>query len=205
MIRALVGIMVGALVAASAGAQTDHLECFKVKDSSRKARYVTSLVGLAPAAGCVIKVPARLMCVAAAQPAMTPTPPGTTAGADAGAFLCYKVRCRRNALAATTVTDEFGQRLVRPRRSRLLCAPLAGSATTTSTTLAAAHCDVPATTCGSCGNGSCQPIRPSGELICAFQTQGFCVGSCQSTADCTDGRFCVGASGNSGTCCSPCS
>ena len=235
MIRTLGGIMVATLLAAAAHAQTDHLECFKVKDSNHKAAYTTRVGGLAPAQGCVIRVPAQLMCVPTAQPQMSPYPPGAPGGADAGAFLCYNVRCRRNALVATTVTDEFGQRLVRPRRSRLLCAPVTPSTTTsttlpggevsttttttcvcantttttsghhgttsTTTTLPGAQCFAPNTKCGNCGNGACQNLRPSGELICAFQE---CFGTCQSTADCSDGRVCVGTS-NVGLCCSPCS
>jgi hypothetical protein len=40
--------------------------------------------------------------------------------------------------------------------------------------------------------------------VCTFQTQGFCEGSCDSSSDCTDGKLCVGASGEFGQCCTPC-
>lgn len=243
MPRTAVGIVVGVLLATPAYAQLDHLECLKVKDSTRKTGYTTAIGGLAPAQGCVVSVPAKLMCVPTAQPQLAPFPPGAQTGPAAGAFLCYKVRCRRNALASSmTVTDEFGQRLVTPRRSRLLCAPVSGSTTTTSTTLLrsevssttthakkttttaagqtttsvtnrtttiktsttttlpGAHCYAPGTSCGSCGNGACQIVRPTGQTICAFQE---CEGICQSTADCFDGRYCIGTS-NTGYCCAPC-
>ncbi len=65
-------------------------------------------------------------------------------------------------------------------------------------------CTVPNTACGSCSNGACKPIRPTGELICAYQTQTGCSPeACTSTADCADGRFCVGATGDA-HCCDVC-
>jgi hypothetical protein len=259
--RALIGAL-GIAFVTSAHAQTDHLQCFKVRDSAHKARYKTGVGGLAPAQGCIIRVPAKLMCVPTEQPETSPSPPGAPAGANAGAFLCYAMRCRRNTLAAVKVADEFGQRIVRPRPSRLFCAPLpaftegmepptttttltftttttlSGGPTTTTTTrtrtthtttrttstrpsttivgsttthptttvsttmtLPGAHCSVANTSCGSCGNGACQTLRPGGQLICAFQE---CQGTCQSTADCSGGRYCVGTS-NLGLCCAPCS
>lgn len=259
MIRTLICAVVGILHVASAHAQTDHLECFRVKDSQRTAVYTTRLAGLAPPHGCVVRLPAKLMCVPTVQLETSPAPPGAPAGANTGAFLCYKVRCRRNALPRLTVADQFGRRIVRPRRSRLLCAPLpaltAGTETSSSTTTTlpggqttstttrptstvppstspsstsppstsppstvATSTTLPVTTttnpssvpcgpvntsCGSCGNGACQPQRPNGELICAYQTQAFCGGRCQSNLDCADGRVCVGASGDA-TCCALC-
>ena len=229
-------VIVVALVSA-AFAQSDHLECFKVRDSERKARYTTRLQNLAPPHGCVVKLPAKLMCVPTAAPELSPTPPGAAPGRSTGAFLCYKIRCRTGAVAPLAVTDQFGRRIVKPRRSRLLCAPVPGSnqseetcvttttlvETTTSTTLGghkgstttvvppatttttiAGSCSVVNTACGSCGNGACKPIRPTGELICAFQTQTGCSPeACTSTADCADGRFCVGATGDA-HCCDVC-
>ena len=259
MMRTLVAMLVGALLATSAAAQTDHLQCFKVKDTNRKTRYTTGIGGIAPGQGCVIKVPAKLLCVATTEPQVAPAPPGPkTSAGTSSAFLCYKTRCRQNTLPQVTVADEFGRRLVRPKRSRLLCTPLSGtgadtaSSTTTTTTLdggstctcpatttTTSHhttttgggattttthagggtttttiattppsCDVAHTACGNyatCGNGSCQETFPTGELICAWQNQDHCGGSCESSADCPAGRFCVGPSGNtSGICCDPC-
>jgi hypothetical protein len=229
-------IVVTVSLASAAFAQSDHLECFKVRDSERKARYTTRLQNLAPPHGCVVKLPAKLMCVPTAAPELSPTPPGAAAGRSTGAFLCYKIRCRTGALAPLAVTDQFGHRTVKPRRSRLLCAPVPGSnqgeeacvttttlvETTTSTTLRQhgstttvvprstttttieGSCSVVNTACGSCGNGACKPIRPSGELICAYQTQTGCSPeACTSTSDCADGRFCVGATGDA-HCCAVC-
>ena len=249
MIRTLTAIVATAALAASAHAQTDHLQCFKVKDTSHKASYTTAVGGVAPAQGCAIKVPAKIMCVPTAAPQTSPTPPiRTRNAANASAFLCYKVRCRRNVLGAITVTDEFGKRIVKARRSRLLCTPLSetssdigsnppttttttpssGNATTsstgnrtsttfhTSTTVGGGptttttiippelECFGPATACGGCGQGACQTLRPNGGLICTYQTQGFCDGACNSTGECPEGRYCVGASGTNGQCCAPC-
>ena len=219
-------VIVVSLVSA-AFAQSDHLECFKVRDSERKARYTTKLQNLAPPHGCVVKLPAKLMCVPTAAPELSPTPPGAAPGRSTG------------ALAPLAVTDQFGRRTVKPRRSRLLCAPVPGSnqgeeacvttttlvetttsttlrehgstttrhpttTTTTTTTLAPGSCTVPNTACGSCSNGACKPIRPTGELICAYQTQTGCSPeACTSTADCANGRFCVGATGDA-HCCAVC-
>ena len=229
-------------------AQVDHLECFKIRDSMHRARYTTQLDGVAPPHGCVVRAPAKLMCLPTAQPELVPSPPGAPAGRSTGGFLCYKIRCRRGSTSALNVSDRFGVRVVRPRRSRLLCAPIPGSnnaaetceATTTttltdggttsttlesdgSTTTTLAHgsttttsvtpqpttttifpsCSAPATACGSCGDGACKPIRPTGELVCTFQEPGFCQGECNSGADCPAGKFCVGGAGDA-RCCTPC-
>jgi len=231
-------IVITVSLVSAAFAQSDHLECFKVRDSERKARYTAKLQNLATPHGCVVKLPAKLMCVPTVSPQLSPTPPGAAPGRNTGAFLCYKLRCRAGALAPLAVTDQFGRRIVKPRRSRLLCAPVPGTSegeatcvttttlveTTTSTTLGGGHkgstttvvphttttttipgsCDVVNTACGSCGNGACKPIRPSGELICTFQTQTGCSPeACSSSADCSEGRFCVGATGDA-HCCAVC-
>jgi hypothetical protein len=241
MKTALTTAVVALSLVSSAHAQSDHLECFTVRDSEQKARYTARLENLAPPHGCVVKLPAKLMCVPTAEPVISPAPPGAARGRSTGAFLCYKIRCRRGALAPLTVNDRFGQRIVKPRRSRLLCAPVPGSndeaetcATTTTTTLVDAggssttttsirrgstttviphstttttlpqpQCTQPNTACGSCGDGLCQPIRPTGELICAYQNQAFCAGACTSTADCPEDQFCVGGAGDA-HCCTPC-
>ena len=245
MKTAVATAVIAVSLVSAASAQSDHLECFKVRDSERKARYTARLQNLAPPHGCVVKLPAKLMCVPTAATELSPTPPGAAPGRSTGAFLCYKIRCRSGAVAPLAVTDQFGRRIVKPRRSRLLCAPVPGSnqgeetcvtsttlaettsttlgrttsttlsehgstttvvppSTTSTTVLTPTPCTVPNTACGSCGNGACQPIRPTGELICAYQTQTSCSPeTCQSTADCTDGRFCVGATGDA-HCCAAC-
>jgi len=76
MMRTLVTILVGAVLATSAAAQTDHLQCFKVKDTNRKTRYTTGVGGISPGQGCVIKVPAKMLCVATTEPQVAPAPPG---------------------------------------------------------------------------------------------------------------------------------
>ena len=262
MIRTLLAIVVGVALATPSFAQTDHLQCFKVKDSNRKTRYTTGINGVAPGQGCVIKVPAKLLCVATTEPQVAPAPPGgKTSGGNSSAFLCYKMRCKQNTLPQVTVADEFGRRLVKPKRSRMLCTPLAGTGAdigssttttttvptctcpqttsttthhtttthggattttsgggatttttghgaTTTTTLGPGGCSTVNTACGdyaTCGNGACQYVFPTTELVCAFQNQTHCGGTCQSTAECAQGQFCVGPSNNvSGKCCDPC-
>jgi hypothetical protein len=41
----------------------DHLKCHRVKDEAAKTTYTADLAGLAPEPGCLIKVPAKLVCV----------------------------------------------------------------------------------------------------------------------------------------------
>ena len=235
--RRLVAVLAVSVSVAGAHAQGDHLACFKVTDTQAKGKYVADIAGLGRESRCVVKLPAKLMCVPTAAPELSPTPPGAAPGRSTGAFLCYKIRCRTGALAPLAVTDQFGRRTVKPRRSRLLCAPVPGSnqgeetcvttttlvETTTSTTLGghkgstttvvphttttttiAGSCSVVNTACGSCGNGACKPVRPSGELVCAFQTQTGCSPeACTSTADCAGDRVCVGATGDA-HCCDVC-
>lgn len=238
MSRTVVAVAAVVLVAASARAQTDQLECFKIKDARRKAIVSTLLQGIAAPHGCTIKLPAKLVCLPAVRPAVSgPGSRDLPAGANANAFLCYEVECEPGAAVPPLVLgDMFGERGVKPGRSRLFCTPVAndpGESSTTTTTLPVGClttttgpfatftttttvttttmppmppplCERPNTTCGSCGNGACQPSRPEGLFLCTFQTQGFCQGSCESSADCPDGKFCVGSSGEFGRCCTPC-
>jgi len=126
----LAGIFV--LAAAVVDAETpDHLECYRVRDSLARTTYRADLAGLAPEPGCVVRTPARLLCVATPKTLVTPPPPGGVEGVPAGRFLCYRVRCPRNAVVPLGVRDQFGTRDVRPRpASTLLCAPLATTTTT---------------------------------------------------------------------------
>ena len=61
-------IVITVSLVSAAFAQSDHLECFKVRDSERKARYTAKLQNLATPHGCVVKLPAKLMCVPTVSP-----------------------------------------------------------------------------------------------------------------------------------------
>jgi len=174
--------------AASASAQTDHLECYKVDDSAARMRYTADVAGLGVQPGCVVKTPAKLLCVPATKTNVVPAPPGAPSGPAAGPSLCYKVKCPPATPAAVVVTDQFGSRSVTPLLPKLLCAP-ATIGTTTSTTLPGTRCcqglggplcsDLPAATAGStCGGTLAAP-----GLVCDGAT-GNCAGSRSGVSNC---------------------
>jgi hypothetical protein len=218
------------LAATFARAQTDPLECFKVKNARKKALVNALIQDVAPPQGCKLNGPAQLVCL---------PPVGDAGDGSSTPFICFEVKCESGGAAPSLAV---GDTAVKATRSRLFCIPLPtedggdGSTTTTTTpegcpcpptttttepnggtvtptTVTTSTllprpplplCESPNTSCGSCGNGACQPTRPEGIFLCMFQTQGFCEGSCESSAECPRGKFCVGASGEFGQCCTPC-
>jgi len=257
-IQSSIGLAVGlALLAGSAHAQIldDHLECFKTKDTHKKTFYTAQVEGFAPRHGCVVKLPAAMLCLPTPEPAMFPSPPAASPGDTQQAVLCYKIRCKKGVLPALVVADQFGSRRVKPKRPHFFCTP-AGAAvtsttlqgvgtptttirrggttsttihgpifttttlqgggggpfphTTTTTTLPhqAPACVGVHTACGFCGNGACTPTVPDQndqtQLVCTWQAEPHCFGSCLSNSDCSNDSVCVGSSGNAGTCCNPC-
>src|SRR5438477_5794938 len=85
------------LCAASAGAQADHLQCFKIRDTVAKATYTATLAPtdntFPVATGCTVKVPPKLLCVDVVKTITAGTPPGAGPGQPAQKYLCYKVKC----------------------------------------------------------------------------------------------------------------
>lgn len=113
-------------VTSSAHAQADHLQCFKIKDSVVKKTYQADLTpsdnSFAVAAGCVVKVPAKLLCIDVQKSNVTPAPPGSPAGVPAQKYLCYKVSCPKPQLT-TAMQDQFGSHTVILKSTSMLCAP----------------------------------------------------------------------------------
>jgi len=137
---ALLAALLAAAVASSAGAMPfDQLHCRRIRDDVPKRRVRAELVARDPifgsASGCVLKLPARYLCDASALASISPEMPAVAPGAEAQRYLCYRARCddRGQEMA---VADQFGARTVDVKTSRLVCAPVVGDATTTSTTLA---------------------------------------------------------------------
>ena len=60
--RRLVAALAVLLSVAGARAQSDHLACYKVKDTEAKARYTADIDGLVLEPGCTVKVPATMAC-----------------------------------------------------------------------------------------------------------------------------------------------
>jgi hypothetical protein len=111
----------------AAHAQFDHLQCFKIKDSLPRTPYTATLTSSDPTfavpPGCVIKVPAKLLCVDVAKTNVTPAPPGSAPGAQAQRYLCYKTKCTKID-PTVAVEDQFGARDVALKRTTYACAPI---------------------------------------------------------------------------------
>ena len=192
----------------SAFAQADHLECYKIADSLAATRYTADLSGLAVQPGCVVKTPAKLLCVPTTKTNVVPAPPGAPPGPATSPSLCYKVKCAAPSTSGVTVTDQFGSRQVAPRTARLLCAP-ATLGTTTSTTLPPTRCcqglggplcsDLPAATAAStCGGtlaaaglvcdgatGNCAAMRTGVSTCCEVSSGPICFEGPSAALACT--------------------
>jgi hypothetical protein len=152
----------------------DHLECFKVRSPEAKATYTANLDGLVPEPGCVIKVPAAIMCVPTTKTRVSPTPPGGGPTGVPNGFNCYQVRCPKTALPAVRTEDQFGIRTATVRASKLLCAPFeppAPPTTTTTSSTTTTSTTVPTCAGGGigCGNtcaGSCRCMGPGTTTFC---------------------------------------
>jgi putative metal-binding protein len=123
--------------AATAAAQADHLQCFKIKDTVPKVKYTANLTptdtNFPVANGCIVKVPAKLLCIDVQKAVVVGTPPGAGPGAPAQKYLCYKTKCPK-APQPATVQDQFGTHAVTVKTTSLLCAPEPLPTTTTTTT-----------------------------------------------------------------------
>ena len=149
---------------------SDHLKCYKIKDTQAKKSYTADLTGLTAEPGCTIKVPAVQLCVETTKTGVVPMPPesGPTSP-PAGEFLCYKLKCPKAALAPVMVNDQFGSRMVMPGAPKLLCAPERSTSSTASTTSSTTSSSTTTTssmtgsssttttTAPSCPNGVCEP------------------------------------------------
>src|SRR5512138_2539795 len=106
-----------------------HLSCFKVRDPLPPATYKADQLLGEP--GCVIRVPARLMCSLTTLTNVTPTPTGA-GGPDVDlnvhVFLCYKEKCPKTNVSIPTIKDQFGTHafagaFVTGVKSKMLCSP----------------------------------------------------------------------------------
>jgi hypothetical protein len=149
----------------------DHFQCYKVKDPLGRGRYTATIGGLTVEPGCVVKLPAVLVCVPATKTDVVPTPPGGGEGTAPGTFGCYKVHCPDRLLPAIPLHDQFGSRTVTPRKSKLLCAPAAVPCAVPADCPSGTACDTASGRCestcgganhtpcngGCCGSGTCHP------------------------------------------------
>ena len=168
------------LSAATAGAQADHLQCFKIRDSVPKTTYTATLApsdnAFPVATGCVVKVPAKLLCVDVVKTITAGTPPGAGPGAAAQKYLCYKVKCPK-ATPTATIQDQFGTHQVTAKGTSLLCAPEPAPTSTTTTTASTTttttggctmnnQCPPAANATGACQAGMCTIVCNAGFANC---------------------------------------
>jgi len=194
------GFIAGALFSTAVGAQTtvtDHLKCYKIKDSLKLAALVdlnSPQFGLE--AGCKVSA-AKLFCVpvtkavreAVNKATKQPIVPQPVSGPDPGDRLCYRVKCPNSVIPDQLVTDQFGTRTVQKFKAFMLCTPaVKGAAVTTTTTTL--PCAGPGPACnGSCPAGqSCELTR--GGCACVTPpvlcgTKPACGGTCPSGTTCT--------------------
>jgi len=168
-----VGVVVLASMPGSGwGAVPDHLQCFNIKDTTAKATYTANLTptdNTFPVAnGCVVRVPAKLLCVDVAKTIVPPpTPPGAGPGLPAQKYLCYKVKCPK-ATPTATIQDQFGTHQVTVKGTSLLCAPEPAPTTTTSTTTTTTSTSTTTTTtmtCSTVTNLGCYTEASTGRAL----------------------------------------
>ncbi len=106
----------------------DHLQCFKIKDAAPKASYTADITPNDPrfaalAPGCVIAVPAKLLCIDVRKTNVTPVPPGAPDGVQLQKYLCYKAKCEKRQPSAV-LTDQFGDHPIIVKTPSVVCAPV---------------------------------------------------------------------------------
>jgi hypothetical protein len=153
-----------------------------------------------------VKTPAKFACLESSATSFSPTPPGTSrADSAAGSFLCYQAKCPKPFPADTQITDQLGgQRVVRFKRTTLVCAPASPGPVpfqpTTTTVAGATTTTLPTSTCtfdssnhtctGTCAGGAaCSAVAGGGACACnstpcgdASQPQ--CNGFCKPNEAC---------------------
>lgn len=175
----LAALLVVPMPGATQEAVFDHLACHPIKDTlprgSVRADLFPAQTGLFPAAaGCRVKLPAKLFCEDVQKRNVQPPAPLVVDGEQARDYFCYAVACPRSAAAPNgsgfDAEDQFGARRVVAKRPRFLCAPanlLVPTPTPTPTaTPASVFCgDAAFPEC----NGECSP---SSQFACVPLGQG---------------------------------
>lgn len=175
----VVALLAAALAAAPAKAQPfDHLQCWKVKASSRLRGSIDTAAlesQLPNGADCRIRGPV-LFCAPVRTPSVSvePPPPGAPDGPEERDHLCYKVRCKLPGKPETTKTDAFGTFGLKLRKSKLLCVPAIEGG------------PIP---CGDSAAPQCSGACPEGQVCASFP--GRCVGgACGSSLTCSSDSLC---------------
>jgi hypothetical protein len=189
---AAAGFLILGIGQAAATVPSDHLKCFKVRDSLPSAVYTADLGGLVAEPGCFIKVPGQLLCIEATKTNVSPTPPDpNVTGPTAHRYMCYKTKCTKGtAPAQVQWHDQFGDRPVLPAvPSKLLCAPELRPQPPS-----CANPGDPGAACGTCAAGGFCFNHTGGGTACISAPSGSPV-FCMSDFDCTTGQTCVSGPG----------
>jgi hypothetical protein len=141
MQRTSLGVCALVLVASAVDAQvTDHLECFKVRDTLKLAATVDlDVPPFGAQAGCKVSS-TKLYCVRAAKSVVSATDRATGAQITPLPFsaaptpddrICYKLKCSAPAtpIPNQQATDQFGSRTFARFKASMLCTPAVRSAT----------------------------------------------------------------------------
>jgi len=228
---ALMGVVALFVVPSTARPQTsdqppalDHLKCYTIKDSLQPAKFQADLrnqFGLEK--GCVIALPARLLCVETDKRITSAEVPpgGGPSGRPAGHFLCYSVRCPDSENPfKVPVQDQFGTRRIAVDRARLLCAPAnklicgdgdldpgeqcdPGSAATNvcpGGEPCNADCTCPVPICCDCGPNGCSDATAAGCPPGCPPVSGVACTANGTCEECPCGARCLDADGNVGAC-----
>jgi hypothetical protein len=173
------------VLAANAAAQTDHLKCYKLKDTLKLAGVLdleSPQFGMD--AGCIVSK-AKLFCVPATKAVVSATDRATgnpiaplsfAAAPTPDDRVCYKIRCPAFVeIPDQSVTDQFGSRVVSKLKPSLICTPaVKGAAFCGNGTIdAGEQCET-----GNLGGASCATAGfPNGGTLacaagCTFDTDG---------------------------------
>jgi hypothetical protein len=193
----------------AAHAQTDHLECFKIKDTAS----FSATVNLTPPeempigadTGCIVKVRSRQLCIPVKKDVIAISGPNLDLeGQDlANAFLCYSVKCpTADVPDSAEMSDQFGTRTVSGLRRSTICAPAVFGpppSTTTTTAPVPRSCAnaTPPNCDGTCNDFNLACAEQAGACVCEYvdvfgdcpragSTTPECIGSCQGSMSCLD-------------------
>lgn len=147
----LTAVFMLVLYAGTSSGEPDSLQCHKVKDNQKFSGATVDLdavpAGFDLPPGCIVKGKAAEYCVAASTTVTSygdaPAPPVAPASQDLGgnSYVCYKIKCAKEAVASQSVTDAFGFRELLFKPAGKLCvAATEGAVTTTTTTLMVDPC-----------------------------------------------------------------
>jgi len=179
-----------ALARAQVGIPFDHLKCYKIKDPQPPAKYTADLTPLQHPPfnvepGCVISVPAKLLCIPVEKTNVQPNPPGTVNGTNAQDYLLYKIKCPNVTVVKggmpLPVTDQFGARTILVGPHKVLLVPAFKQSNLCHNQ---ANPGTPPVCGGDCTNpGAKCVLNPNGtdcdcEIPCGLNAAGQCGGEC---------------------------